>query len=121
MVRVMPVNPAAADDGDTPASAGTGFKIVNDEPPEAPPPGATFITVTEAVVAVATSAAVIAAVSWVELTKVVVRLLPFHLTTLLGTKFVPFTVRVKAAAPGVADVGLSEAIAGTGLLIVNVT
>src|SRR5256885_12927906 len=64
---------------------------------------------------VAMSPAVIAACSWVLLTNVVVRAAPFHCTTDPLTKFVPFTVRVKAAAPTVALPGVSEAIVGTGL------
>ncbi len=45
---------------------------------DVPPPGAGFTTVTLAVPAVAMSAAAMAAVSWVVLTNVVVRLDPFH-------------------------------------------
>ena len=54
-------------------------------------------TVTEAVPGLAMSVARMAAVNRVALTKVVVRLLPFHCTTELLIKFVPFTVNVKAA------------------------
>src|SRR2546422_4309551 len=46
--------------------------------------------------AVAMSAAVIVARSWVALTKVVVRAFAFHCTTDPLTKFVPFTVSVNA-------------------------
>ena len=77
-------------------------------------------TVTLAVPAVAMSAARIDAVTWVEETYVVVRFEPFHLTTELEMKLVPFTVRVKAAPPAVADEGLRLVVVGTGLLIVNV-
>jgi hypothetical protein len=69
------------------------------------------------------SAALIAAVSCVALTYVVVRFVPFHLTTELEMKLVPFTVRVKATPPAVADEGLRLVVVGRGLsgtLIVKV-
>jgi hypothetical protein len=69
------------------------------------------------------SAARIEAVTWVALTYVVVRFVPFHLTTEPLTKLVPFTVRVNPAPPAVADVGLRLVVVGTGLsgtLIVKV-
>ena len=90
---------------------------------EVPPPGAGLKTVTLAVPAVAMSAARIEAVSWVEEPYVVVRFVPFHLTTEPEMKLVPFTVRVKPAPPAVADVGLRLVVVGTGLsgtLIVKV-
>jgi hypothetical protein len=46
---------------------------------------------------------------------VVERLLPFHCTVDADTKLVPFTVRVKAAPPTLADDGEMEDIEGTGL------
>src|SRR5207247_198204 len=52
---------------------------------------------------------------------VVTRAPLFHCTTDPLTKFVPFTVRVKAAAPAVALPGVSEPSVGTGLLMVNVS
>jgi hypothetical protein len=88
---------------------------------EVPPPGAGVTTVTLATPAVARSLAAMAAVSWVAETKVVVRGLPFHWTTESVMKPVPFTVRVKAAAPTVREVGLRLEIVGAGgLLIVKV-
>jgi hypothetical protein len=93
--------------------------IVNDRVPDVPPPGPAFVTVTFAVPAVAISAAVIAAVSWVALTNVVVLAAPLNFTTDVDTKPVPFTVRVKAAPPAVAVVGEIEDSVGAGLLIVN--
>ena len=78
---------------------------------------------TLAVPAVAMSAARIDAVTWVALTYVVVRFVPFHLTTELEMKLVPFTVRVKAVPPAVADEGLRLVVVGRGLfgtLIVKV-
>ena len=88
-----------------------------------PPPGVGLKTVTLAVPAVTMSAAAIEAVSWLALTYVVVREEAFHLTTELEMKLVPFTVRVKAAPPAVADEGLRLVVVGRGLsgtLIVKV-
>jgi hypothetical protein len=85
-----------------------------------PPPGGAFTTVTEAVPAVAMSAAEMEAVSLVRLANVVVRGDPFQSTTEPKTKFEPFTVSVKAGPPAVALLGEIELIAGTGLLMVNV-
>ena len=64
-----------------------------------------FCTVTEAVPAAAMSVAGICAVSWVALTKVVVRVAPFQRTTELLTKLLPFTVSVKAGPPATALLG----------------
>jgi hypothetical protein len=53
----------------------------------------------------------------------VLRSKPFHLTTEPDIKFVPLTVRVKAAPPAVAELGLRPVVVGTGLsgmLIVKV-
>jgi hypothetical protein len=62
------------------------------------------------------SAARIEAVSCVDEPYVVVRFEPFHLTTELEIKLVPFTVRVKPAPPAVAELGLRPVVVGTGLL-----
>ena len=94
--------------------------IVNDRVPDVPPPGAGFVTVTLAVPAVAISAAVIAAVTCVALTNVVVLAAPLNFTTDVDTNPVPFTVRVKAAPPAVALVGEIEDSVGAGLLIVKI-
>jgi hypothetical protein len=87
---------------------------------EVPPPGVGLNTVTVAVPAVTISAAVIAAVNWVDDTYVVVRLAPFHCTTEPLTKLLPLTVSVKAAPPANADEGLKLVITGTGLVVVPV-
>ena len=78
------------------------------------------MTVTVAVPAVAISAAAIAAVSWVELTNVVVLAAPLNFTTDVDTKPVPLTVRAKAALPAVALVGAIEVSVGAGSLMVKV-
>jgi hypothetical protein len=62
----------------------------------------------------AMSAAVMAAVSCVPLTTVVVRSAPCHCTAELGTKFDPVTIRVKAGPPAVVLAGASALSAGTG-------
>src|SRR5882762_2191697 len=56
-----------------------------------------------------------AAVICVAFTSVVVLGAPLKFTTAPETKFVPFTVSVKAAPPAVALVGKSVVIVGTGL------
>ena len=78
------------------------------------------MTVTVAVPAAAISAAVIAAVSWVALTNVVVLAAPLNFTTDVDTNPVPFTVNVNAAPPAVALVGEIEVSVGAGLLMVKV-
>jgi len=55
------------------------------------------------------------AVSCVEETKVVDRLLPFQTTTEAEMKLVPFTVSVNAAPPAVALLGEIELTDGAGL------
>jgi len=68
--------------------------------------GAGFNTVTGRAATVAISAAVMDAVNLVLFTKVVVRLLPFHLTTEPLTKPLPVTVSVNAGPPTTAFIGL---------------
>lgn len=87
---------------------------------EVPPPGAGFITVMLNVPAVVRSLAGMEAVTCVELTKVVVRAEPAKFTTELLMKFVPFTVKVKAASPTFLLVGKMLVVVGRGLLTVNV-
>src|SRR6266700_3881202 len=58
-----------------------------------------------------------AAASCVLLTKVVVRLEPFHWRTEPLIKFEPITVRLKPAPPAVALEGDKDVTAGTGLLV----
>src|SRR5260370_40338794 len=82
---------------------------------ELPPPGAGLMTVTVSVPATEISSAPICAVTWLALTNVVNRLLPFHCSAAPDTKFEPFTVRVKAGPPRVELFGEIAAIVGTGL------
>jgi hypothetical protein len=55
-----------------------------------------------------------AAVSWVELIKLVTRLIAFQYTVAPCTKLLPFTVKVNALLPTTAAAGLREVIAGSG-------
>ena len=83
---------------------------------EEPPPGLGFTAVTTTVRGNSISRAEMVAVSWLPLTKIVGRGLPFHLTTEPGTKPVPFTVSVKSGPPGATAVGTSGWLTnGTGL------
>jgi hypothetical protein len=81
---------------------------------EVPPPGAGLDTVTFTFSPVATSAALIDAVNWDPLTKVVERALPPHCTVELELNPLPFTVSVKAPDPAAADAGEIELIVGEG-------
>src|SRR5262245_11819329 len=83
---------------------------------EGPAVGAGLITVTGTVAAAAMSPAVIAAVSRVLLTKVVVRGAPFHRTAGPGTKPLPSTVNVNAGPPAGALFGESVVTVGTGFV-----
>src|SRR6266404_5372508 len=112
--------PAVTPVGVSPVSPGTGLFTVNVRAPEVPPPGAGVTTVTCGVPAAATSAAAMAAVSWVALTKTVVRTAPFQLTVEPLTKPVPVTVSVKAALPADVLVGDRAARVGDELFTVNV-
>ena len=89
--------PAEAEFGVTEVRAGVGSAVdgvesVNGSELDAP---TEFFTLTPAVPGNAASAAGIAAVSCVALTKVVVCADPFQFTTASLVKFVPFTVSVK--------------------------
>jgi hypothetical protein len=118
-VSINPAPPANALDGERDVIVGTGLFTVKAEFPDVPPPGAGLVTVTFSVPAVAMSAGVIAAVTCVALTKVVVLAAPLNFTTEPETNPVPFTVNVKAAPPAVALVGESDVIVGAGLFTAN--
>src|SRR5216683_212002 len=119
-VRVNDGPPAVALVGEIEVIDGKGLLIANVAAADAPPPGAGFVTVTLTVPPVAISAAVIAAVTCVALTNVVVFAAPLKLTTEVDAKFVPLTVSVNAAPPAGAPAGNKVVIVGTGLLMVNV-
>src|SRR5256885_4805646 len=119
-VSVKAALPADVLVGDRAARVGDELFTVNVCAAELPPPGAGVTTVTCGVPAAATSAAAMAAVSCVALTKVVVRVAPFHLTVLPLTKPVPFTVSVKAGPLTSALLGVRPVSVGAGLFTVNV-
>jgi hypothetical protein len=81
---------------------------------EVPPPGEGVKTVTCAAAAARTSPDGMAARSWVELTKVVVRLAPFQRTTEEATKLVPVTVSVKPGLPAMTLLGDRVVSVGVG-------
>jgi hypothetical protein len=99
---------------------GTGLLIVKVSVLEVPPPAPGLNAATDAVPAVAISAAVIDALSRFAFMKVVNRSDPFHRTTEVGIKFDPLTVRLKPAPPAVALDGLRLVRTGTPDLIVKV-
>lgn len=121
IVSVDPAAPAVTDVCESDVRVGAGLLIAKEIPPEVPPPGAAFTTVTFAVPAVVRSPTGTAAVICVALTNVVTKATPFQSTTEVGTKLVPVRVNVNAASPAVADVCESEIRVGSGLLIVNVS
>jgi hypothetical protein len=90
--------------------------MVNVNPAEVPP---AVVTVTLAVPTKAIRLAGTAAVSWLELTNVVVSAVLFQFTVDPETKFVPFTVSVKSPPPAVAELGPRIVMVGGGGLMVN--
>ena len=116
-VRVKAAVPAMTDEGDSELINGAGLDtvdalIVKSELPEIPKPGAGLDTVTGTVPVVAISAALMDAWSCPSPTYTVVRLVPFQFTTDPLTNPLPFTVRVKALVPAVADEGDNDVIEG---------
>jgi hypothetical protein len=73
--------------------------------------------VIEAVPGLAMREADTVAVSCVAETNVVVSAAPFQFTTEVETKFVPLTVNVNCGSPAAAQVGLSELMVGTALIV----
>jgi hypothetical protein len=115
-VKVNAAPPAVALVGEIAVSVGAAGAIGKVNVAEVPPPGAGVTTVTGTLAAAAMSAAVIAVVSCVALTNVVVRALPFQFTVEPFTKLVPFAVSVKAVPPAIAPAGLKLVRVGAGLL-----
>ena len=114
-VSVKAGSPAVALAGTMEVTIGFGFLIVNVSEFDAPPPGPGLVTITGTVPASTRSVAGIWAVTLTLLTKVVTRAELFQLTVAPFTKFEPFSVRVKPAAPTVLLEGESEVSPGTGL------
>lgn len=78
-----------------------------------------FTTVTEAVPAVAISAAGTVAVTCVAEPNVVTSALPFQFTVEPETKLVPLTVNVNGPPPAVAQVGFRALIVGLALTVIT--
>ena len=100
---------------------GAGFPTENEADVEVPPPGVGFVTVTGKLAALLISDARMAAVNCVGPTKVVTRATLLNFTAEELTKFVPFTVNVKAPEFTSFDVGDKVVIVGTGLLTLKPT
>ena len=115
-MRVNAAPPASPVVGETEVTVGNGLLIENDVAGDVPPPGAGFVTVIDALPAVAISAAVIVAVIWPPLTNVVALGLPLKFTTEVEIRLVPLTISVNWAPPAVAEFGTKEVIVGAGLL-----
>ena len=92
-----------------------GALIVKLVLPEVPPPGAGLNTATWAVAVESMSAALMETSSCVPPTYVVVRLDPFQFATEPLINPLPFTVKVNAPLPAVAEAGDKEVIDGDGL------
>src|SRR5579863_9908123 len=107
--------PAAADVGLIDVMLGAGFLTGRANKLEMPPFGCGFTTAISSVPELAMSAAGMSASSVAESEKPVCTLMPFTVTTDLGTKFVPETVRANAGPPAETPVGEREVICGTWL------
>src|SRR4029453_10687307 len=116
-VSVKPAPPTVALLGERALTVGVGFWMDRLVGADVPPPGVGVTTVMATRPGVAVSLAGIAAVSVVELPNVVGRLTPFHCTTEDATKLTPVTVRVNAAAPAVAVLGVRPLTVGAGFRI----
>src|ERR1700722_7484738 len=113
-------SPTAMANGAVPTVIGEPVALVNDTEfagfltvkkttlDKADAPG--LVTVMETVLVAAMSAAVIAAVNRLPLTKVVVRGLPFQFTVAPATNPVPLTVRGNGVPPGTAVSGTSGCV-----------
>src|SRR5262245_20864565 len=114
-VSVKAALPAVTLAGLTLVMVGVGFEMVSERAPEVPPPGAGVNTVMLGFPAATISLAVMAAVSCVDETNVVVRLTPLTWTIEPLVKLEPVAVRVKAAPPAEAVVGLMLERIGAGV------
>src|SRR6185503_5029562 len=106
--------------GDVLVMRGGASRTRNATAAELPPPGAGCTTVIMGELELTTSLAGIAAWSFVALTNVVVRELPFQRTTACGVNRLPTTVNVKPLPVNV-DSGASAPITGTGYSTENVS
>ena len=119
--KVSALLPAGRLCGKTEIPDGWGLLTANVNATEVMPFG--FVTITNGLPAIAMALAGIEAVSWVELTNVVLALFRLKLTCEPCTKPLPFTARGNAGPPAVVLVGeMLETVSGTmGGKIVSVT
>src|SRR5207249_2285835 len=113
-VSVSPPAPAVALLGASEATEGAGLLMAKLRTLDVPPPGAALKTETPAEPTAARSATTIEALSWVLVTKLVTRSLPFQRTTDAGAKFEPLTVSVNAPPLSSPDDGESDVTEGAG-------
>lgn len=111
-VSVNCAPPARALDGDNMLREGTGGLIAKLKELDVPP--AAVCTATDAVPILAIKPAGTAALSCVELPKLVARALPFHSTVFPETKLLPLTVKVNALPPAFLLEGERELRVGSG-------
>src|SRR6266511_3888699 len=111
--------------GLTPMIDGVGFSpglaIVNSTAFDRPPPGPGLNIATPADPPAAMSAAPIWAVSWLPLTKLMVRSDPFQRSFDPAMKFSPLMVSVNAAPPAWAELGARLVSVGMGLATLRAT
>jgi hypothetical protein len=120
-VKTKVASPTVLLVGSMSVTAGTRLLTVKLTAEEVPPAGVGLNTVIGKLPPVCTSAAVICAVNWVELTRVAGRLLPLKRTIELPLKLVPLTVNTKSASPAILLAGEMLLTVGTGLLTVRFT
>ena len=116
-VSVKAAVPAVTETGLRVEMTGVGTLIGSATATDALPP--VLIAVMLALPALAIRLAGTAAVNCVELTNVVANAVPFQRTAAPERKLVPFTVRVNAGPPAIAEVGLKPVIVGVGALTGN--
>jgi len=119
MVSVCAAAPAFAEDGDRVVIAGTRLFTVNVAAVDGPPPGKGFVTTTGNNPPVAWSPVVNWMVNCPAFTNVAACATELYVTVEVETKFVPFIVRVCAAAPAFAEFGERLLIVGTRLFTVK--
>jgi hypothetical protein len=113
--NVNPAPPALAEVGESPVTLGDGLPTVKLSAVDVPPPGAGLTTVTLNEPAVFRSEVGSVACTCVPDTYVVFNAAPLHCTVEELIKPLPFTVSATAAPPRIADWGLIDVTAGTGL------
>ena len=95
---------------------GTRADTGNSTDAEAPPPGSGLNTKTMMLPLLSISLGRMLTFSCVALTNVVLRNCPPKYTEAPGTKFAPFTCKVKAVSVAIVEGGFSDEIIGTGFV-----